>query len=307
MVLSKEGGESSLTYGASDGTFTASPESSVWTTEGSACKKAGKSGRAGLPRPQPPGAKPRTTPPLLWSPEYVSGQEDSLKISKSQVSPQVWDGGKVGPCINVIPWQDKGLSHFPRTVRKMVWTPTGPSPPSTPSTWDLSGSVAGGEPGRIGWERQGPLLPCLDLGCSGIGQGCHACSLVTQRTAAQSASSAGSKPSRHPLRNLRLTFPLSTHSPAQPALAPPHLLLPQLPAKPAWTPTLTPEPFPHLSGPLSQAPLPTLFHSCLPPGLLPLNSFLPSTPQPWELPGLGDLANASVGADQDSQAGLKTG
>lgn len=32
----------------------------------------------------------------------------------------------------------------------------GPSPPSTPSTWHLSGSVAGGEPGQIGWEWQRP-------------------------------------------------------------------------------------------------------------------------------------------------------
>lgn len=119
-MLSKEGGESSLTYGTSDGASTASPESSVWTSEESACKKAGKSGRAHLPQPQLPEGKPRTTLPL--SLEYASRQEDSLKIFKSQVFSQFWEGGKVGSCINVIPWQEKGFSNFQGTIGKMVWT-----------------------------------------------------------------------------------------------------------------------------------------------------------------------------------------
>lgn len=212
--MSKEGGESSLTYGTSDGTSTASPESSVWTTEESACKKAGKSGRARLPQPQIPGQSPGPHCLCLRNPEYVSGQEDSLKIFKSQVFPQVWESGKVRPCISVIPWQDKGFSNFPRTIRKMVWTPTGSQSSLHP--------INLGPLREPGWRRAwgnwlgaGRGLPLTMPGPPLLWDWPGTPRLFPGNTEDSSTvcPCAGSEPSPHPLRNLRLTFPTPTAEP----------------------------------------------------------------------------------------------
>lgn len=96
MVLSKEGGESSLTYGTSDSPSTASPESLMWwTTEEGTCNKNQQiKQREHLPWPQLPSlgsSGPRWL--CLSNPEYVTGQEDFLKIFKPRVFPQIWEGG----------------------------------------------------------------------------------------------------------------------------------------------------------------------------------------------------------------------
>ena len=93
MVLSKEGGESSLAYGMSDGKSTPRPESLMWwTTEEEACNKSRQMRqRVCLLLPQFP---LRGSPGPHWiclsNPEDVSGQEGfTLKIFKPQVSPQI--------------------------------------------------------------------------------------------------------------------------------------------------------------------------------------------------------------------------
>lgn len=133
MVLSKEGGESSLTYGMPDGTSAAGPESLVvWSAKEGTCNKHQKiRPREPLPWPQfPLVGSPGPHRICLWNPEYVSRQEDLLKIFKPHVFPQIWEGG--------IPrWEGErklvpSLQHLGRQFGPSV----GPvfSPPHLPGT-----------------------------------------------------------------------------------------------------------------------------------------------------------------------------
>lgn len=91
MVSSKEGGESSLTYGTSDGKSTASPESLMWwTTEEGAYNKS-RPVRQRENASLYPGSlrwEVQDHTICLQNPEYVCEQDGfTVRIVKPQVSP----------------------------------------------------------------------------------------------------------------------------------------------------------------------------------------------------------------------------
>lgn len=146
--MSKEGGESSLVYGTSDGTSRASPESSVRTAGESACEKAGKPGRARLPQPQLPGRSRGCAASVSGICQQARGLLEDFQVPSFSPSLGRWDH----PSMLFF----GRTKDFQRTVRKMVcldslWVPVLP-PPHQPGT---SLSVAGGQPGGIGWEPAG--------------------------------------------------------------------------------------------------------------------------------------------------------